>query len=361
MSDGHRPRPIDRTPGTPGSDKKIKMAAVQKGGQRKSPPKSKKRRATESSTDEEKTPKIRNKKLNKKKQKMGEKLEDSVEGGSDLKTVRYVDSPEKEEDERRVSLVDTPERESVAIPDGSPVRNVMIVETSQEGTSDEDQWKPDREVVLKSSEGDGEDQGLQTGNRLSSSESTNWVINRRTVGGEVHSTTEDATLQENTPRRVKEGETGIDDETDEEMEDELADEDLPLVEEAVYEDQPSDDEDTPAEELELAEQMEKGLEMAQSKEARMMRKNMEFAKHVRVGLAAAVRRLPLPAEKVNKKKEDDDGAHYSQEEKREREAQKEKERAEAMREEKRAKGSSSEKRSGQPKAKGGSPRGADDL
>ena len=104
---------------------------------------------------------------------MGEKLEDSVEGGSDLKTVRYVDSPEKEENERRVSLVDTPERESVAIPDGSPVRNVMIVETSQEGTSDEDQWKPDREVVFKSSEGEGEDQGLQTGNRESSSESTN--------------------------------------------------------------------------------------------------------------------------------------------------------------------------------------------
>ena len=61
------------------------------------------------------------------------------------------------------------------------------------------------------------------------------------------------------------------------------------------------------------------------------------------------------------KKEDDDRAHYSLEEQKEREAQKEKERAEAMREEKRAKGGSSEKRSGQPKAKGGSPRGADDL
>ena len=82
---------------------------------------------------------------------------------------------------------------------------------------------------------------------------------------------------------------------------------------------------------------------------------------MRVGLAEAVRRLPLPTEQINKKKEDDDGAHYSLEEQKEREAQKEKERAEAMREENRAKGSSSEKRSGQPKAKGGSPGGADDL
>merc|ERR1712016_568225 len=43
--------------------KKIKMATVQKGGPKRTPPKSKKRRATESSTDEEKTPKTRNKKL----------------------------------------------------------------------------------------------------------------------------------------------------------------------------------------------------------------------------------------------------------------------------------------------------------
>ena len=92
-----------------------------------------------------------------------------------------------------------------------------------------------------------------------------------------------------------------------------------------------------------------------------MGKHKELAKYVRVGLAEAVRRLPLPTEKINKKKEDDDGAHYSLEEQKEREAQKEKERAEAMREEKRAKGGSSEKRSGQPKAKGGSPGWADDL
>ena len=131
----------------------------------------------------------------------------------------------------------------------------------------------------------------------------------------------------------------------------------------MYEEQSSDDDEdaTPAEELELAEQMEKGFEVAQSKEEKMMGKNLGLAKYVRVGLAEAVRRLPLPIERANKKKEDDDGAHYSQEEQREREAQKEKERAEAMREENRAKGSSSVKRNGQPKAKGGSPSWADDL
>ena len=131
----------------------------------------------------------------------------------------------------------------------------------------------------------------------------------------------------------------------------------------MYEEQSSDDDEdvTPAEELELVEQMEKGFEVAQSKEEKMMGKNLGLAKYVRVGLAEAVRRLPLPTERANKKKEDDDGAHYSQEEQREREAQKEKERAEAMREENRAKGSSSVKRNGQPKAKGGSPSGADDL
>ena len=43
--------------------KKIKVATGQKGGLKRTPQKAKKRRATESSTDEEKTPKTRNKKL----------------------------------------------------------------------------------------------------------------------------------------------------------------------------------------------------------------------------------------------------------------------------------------------------------
>ena len=323
----------------------------------------------------------------KKKQKVNEHQEGCQKEDSEIKTIRYVDSTDEEKDERKVSLQDTPERESGEIPDGTTARNVVIVETSQEGTSDEDQWKPDREVVLRSSGRDEEDLGLKTGNREDSSESTNG--DRRTMGVEVHSTTADSTLQEIAPRRVKEGDFGIDDEMeddqadediplqeiatrrvkegdygiDDEMEDDQADEDIPLVEEAVYEEQSSDDDEnaTPAEDLELAEEMEKGFEVAQSKEEKMMGKNLGLAKYVRVGLAEAVRRLPLPIEGANKKKEDDDVAHYSQEEQREREAQKEKERAEAMREENRAKGSSSVKRNGQPKAKGGSPSGADDL
>ena len=253
------------------------------------------------------------------------------------------------------------------------MRNVVFVETNQEEISEEDLGKPDREEVLMSSEGGGSDQGLLADNLEDSPARTSWVENRRTVDREVHSTTPDSTLQDTpeetgviTARMVKESDVGIDDEilqaeqtkTETEVEDDQVDEDLPLVEEAVYEEQPSED-DIPEEDLELAEQIEQGLIMAQDKEERVMRKNKELAKYVTIGLEEAVRRFPL--EKTNNKVEDEDGAHYSLEEKREREAQEEKERAEARREDSRVKGSSSQKRSGQQKAKGGSPGWADDL
>ena len=305
----------------------------------------------------------------KKKQKMDEKSEASTEEGPGVRTIKYINSSEEEKDERRVSLVDTPERKSEVETEDSPGKQVGTakqVELSLEERSEEDLGKLDREVVLVSSEGGGSDQELLT------EYSPTKVVRRKVVEVEADTTNPDSTVQELqggsgtvTARVVKESNIGIDDEvlqgeqteTETEVEEE---EDFPLVEEAEYEEQPSDDEpptdDEPQEEeLELAKQIEHDLMLAQDKEERLIQKRKKTAR----GLAMALSKLPI--KKVNTQMADEDGAQYSWEEQREREAQKEKERAEANREATRAKANTSQNMDGHKKAEGGSPGGADDL
>ena len=185
--------------------------------------------------------------------------------------------------------------------------------------------------------------------------------------------------EESKERMVKEGNTGIDDEDEEitsgqraaletEIDEEDVDSDTPVEEEAVYAEQ-LPDEEPHNDEKAIVEDIEQTHMREQNKKGKKIRREKEVAKYVTVGLAEAIRKLPLG--KQSKQVAEEEDGQYSKEEMREREAQEEKVREQVRREEgwtkgnqthaKDGQGSSSRTGDGHKKEEEDSPDRADDL
>ena len=346
----------------------------------------------------------------KKKQKVVEEQDENMDEDREEKTIRYIDSPDEEKEERRVRRVGSQENGEEESCKESPERTVRMVEPEKptmEDISEDEPENPDRVVRIAASEESEGDQGTlksedepENPDRVvriapsEESESDQGTLNdlledsppRRVV--EVETIQPDTTLQETVmeglrveskERMVKESNTGIDDEDEEitsghraametEIDEEDVDSDTPVEEEAVYAEQ-LPDEEPHYDEKAIVEDIEQTHMREQDKKGKRIRREKEVAKYVTVGLAEAIRKLPLG--KQSKQVAEEEDGQYSKEEMKEREAQAEKVREQVRREEGWTKGNQTQAKDGQrsssrtgdghKKEEGDSPNLADNL